>query len=168
MEMQCPIEGCPRPRGLGGRRRLCEAHYAREHRYGDPLGLPPPRTLRSRDERFWEKVVKSNGCWRWSGSTGNYGYGQLRSGEDLERAHRISWELHFGPIPLGMQVLHHCDNPPCVRPDHLWLGTAKTNAEDRQSKGRQRRPPGDLRHVVPTKANGRWRPKGSRAIGDGL
>lgn len=51
-------------------------------------------------------------------------------------AHRISWQLHFGPIPLGMWVLHHCDNPPCVRPDHLFLGTHPENMADRMAKGR--------------------------------
>ena len=64
-------------------------------------------------------------------------------------AHRLAWEFYRGPIPDGMWVLHRCDNPSCVNPEHLWLGTPKDNALDRQVKGRQNRRPGDLRRVVP-------------------
>ncbi len=96
----------------------------------------------SRSERFWAKVAKSDGCWEWTGMRRPYGYGVIRTGargnthEDL--AHRLSWELHFGPIPDGLFVCHHCDNPPCVRPDHLFLGTPRDNTVDRDRKGRHR------------------------------
>lgn len=57
-------------------------------------------------------------------------------GKTPAKAHRVSYELFVGPIPAGMHVLHHCDNPPCVRPSHLFLGDAKVNAQDRAAKGR--------------------------------
>lgn len=157
----CPIEGCGRERGLGGRRRLCEAHYWRLRRFGSADAVTPPPKKTPRDERFWQKVEKTDTCWLWRGSKNTTGYGQLRT-DRLEKAHRISWEIHNGPIPDGLAVLHACDNPPCVNPSHLWLGTQADNARDRQAKGRQNRRPGDLRRTIPTKANGRWKPRYSR------
>lgn len=92
-------------------------------------------------ERFWSKVRKEEGaaCWLWIGARfkGPREYGLLGNEQKEPRlAHRISWELNRGPIPTGMQVLHTCDNPPCVRPDHLFLGTQKDNMQDMISKGR--------------------------------
>jgi hypothetical protein len=87
-------------------------------------------------ERFWEKVTKGDACWEWSGFRDGAGYGALHvTGRPL-RAPRVSWELHFGPIPDDLWVCHHCDNPPCVRPDHLFLGTASVNVQDMVAKGR--------------------------------
>src|SRR4029453_17701848 len=71
-------------------------------------------------------------CWLWTGPIGTKGYGNA----GYWTAHRRAWVLANGPIPRGLHVLHHCDNPPCVRPDHLWLGTAADNVRDRVSKGR--------------------------------
>ena len=88
-------------------------------------------------ERFWEKVEKGDQCWIYKGShgTGNL-YGQFRiRGKEL-RAHRLAWQFAFGPIPKGLNVLHSCDNPPCVRPDHLFLGTQLDNIHDMMRKGR--------------------------------
>lgn len=85
-------------------------------------------------ERFWEKVAKGDGCWEWQGARHAKGYGQFLT-DTQSKAHRFSWELHFGPIPDGMQVCHHCDNPPCVRPDHLFLGTNQDNVDDAYAKG---------------------------------
>jgi hypothetical protein len=75
----------------------------------------------------------NSGCWLWEKSLDVYGYGRL--GHD-GLAHRHSWTIHRGPIPLGMHVLHKCDTPICVNPDHLFLGTAGDNARDRDKKGR--------------------------------
>lgn len=83
-------------------------------------------------ERFWARVDKSGCCWVWTGSCNNKGYGRF----DGEYAHRFSWRLLSGPIPDGLNVLHRCDNPPCVRPDHLFLGTVSDNARDMWAKGR--------------------------------
>lgn len=94
-------------------------------------------------KRFWEKVQKQDGdrCWLWTASTYHGGYGRLRLVNDagvrtMCRAHRFSWELHHGPIPEELCVLHTCDNPSCVRPDHLWLGTQVENVRDMKAKGR--------------------------------
>ena len=90
--------------------------------------------------RFWAKVVKGPGCWGWTGSVQSRGYAVISVSEergDNRPAHRLSWELHYGSIPDGVFVLHHCDNRTCTRPDHLFLGTAKDNTADMFAKGRQ-------------------------------
>lgn len=94
-------------------------------------------------ERFWDKVEKSEGCWLWTASTGGRsGYGRILDGGRLVMAHRLSYEWRYGEIPEGMQVLHKCDVPGCVNPDHLFLGNPKTNALDRERKGRSQSPQG--------------------------
>jgi hypothetical protein len=112
----------------------------------------PSRPL---SERFWERVQRTDGCWLWTGNTSGRGYGVLRAGEPRAHprsAHRLSWELHYGPIPEGLFVCHHCDNPPCVRPDHLFLGSQLENIADMMSKGRHA-PAESTRH--PGSENGR-------------
>lgn len=86
--------------------------------------------------RFWPKVQKTKSCWLWSGATGRGDYGHFIVKRKLIKAHRFSWELVNGKIPSGLHCLHHCDNPPCVRPDHLFLGTDLDNARDAINKGR--------------------------------
>jgi hypothetical protein len=91
--------------------------------------------------RFWRMVRKTDGCWLWAGATFFHGYGAISGGRKVGplRAHRVSWEIHFGPIPSGLRVLHHCDTPACVRPDHLFLGTQQDNLSDMAAKHRGRR-----------------------------
>lgn len=90
-------------------------------------------------DRFWSKVRKSDGCWLWTDKPhAPWGYGRLGNainGKEI-KAHRLSWMLHFGPIPDGLGVLHKCDTPLCVRPDHLFLGTQLDNVHDCVAKGR--------------------------------
>jgi len=86
---------------------------------------------------FWSKVKKNEfGCWSWTGAKDRRGYGQMRVDRKHVSAHRMSWLIHYGPIPDGMCVLHKCDTRECVRPDHLFLGTAKDNSQDMMTKGR--------------------------------
>lgn len=94
-------------------------------------------------ERFCTKYcVAASGCWEWTGGFTRGGYGRFRMGSVADgtrgqrRAHRVSWELFHGPIPNGYDVCHACDNPPCVNPDHLFLGTRKDNMVDMRRKGR--------------------------------
>jgi DNA-binding CsgD family transcriptional regulator len=85
--------------------------------------------------RFWPKVRKGDGCWIWLGAN-NGKYGHILTYKVMEYSHRVSWEIHYGPIQAGMNVLHRCDNPLCVRPDHLFLGTQSDNIKDCVAKGR--------------------------------
>lgn len=88
--------------------------------------------------RFWTKVRITPGCWPWQASTDRRGYGRFGLDGATPQAHRVAWELSNGPIPTGMWVLHRCDNPQCVNPAHLWLGTHEDNMRDMASKGRGR------------------------------
>jgi hypothetical protein len=110
----------------------------------------PGRTPMPLGDRFWSKVRKSSepdGCWEWMAarwkraggvlSYGNFQTGSRRDGTNRPNyAHRVSWEMAYGPIPDGMNVLHKCDNVACVRPDHLFLGSHEINMKDMARKNR--------------------------------
>jgi hypothetical protein len=101
------------------------------------------------EDRFWKYVQKGDGCWLWTGSKNSNGYGQISArhlGNSPLHAHRLSWVIHFGEVPQGIEVCHNCDATYpvgdityrlCVRPDHLWLGTHVENLADMHAKGRR-------------------------------
>lgn len=102
---------------------------------------------RPRLQRFLDKISPCpvTGCWLWAASTSRDGYGHFFDPDSREqRAHRVSWVIHRGPIPLGRLVLHRCDEPTCVNPEHLYLGTQGDNIADKMTKGRHLAP-GPLR-----------------------
>jgi hypothetical protein len=97
-------------------------------------------------DRFLSEVSKTDGCWVWTGLADHHGYGRFYRGSHstpmMQAAHRASYELFCGPIPEGLDVLHRCDNPPCVRPDHLYAGTHSQNMLDcyqRSNRSRRRK-----------------------------
>ncbi|NDC95747.1 HNH endonuclease [bacterium] len=93
---------------------------------------------KTREELFFSKVLKTESCWIWTGFRFPFGYGNFYIGKNKNiSTHRYSYELHKGEIPEGMVVMHTCDNPPCVNPEHLVLGTQGDNLRDMMAKGRK-------------------------------
>ena len=126
--------------GCGGKTRLARQTQTRR---GDVRG-EPIRFIKGHNgarplaARFWSKVDRRgpDECWPWIGSTNQQGYGQIRDGT-ARLASRVAWEMHTGAsVPEDLFVLHRCDNPPCVNPAHLFLGTLADNNRDMREKGR--------------------------------
>lgn len=114
-------------------------------RSGKPWRKRRPKTFEEKVCDFWANVVKGqpNECWQWSGPCLTGGYGEFGIGKTCLLAHRVAWELANGKIPHGSDVLHHCDHPACVNPNHLFLGDQALNNADKCDKGRQARNRGE-------------------------
>lgn len=95
-----------------------------------------PRPGKPLEQRFWERVEKTDECWNWVGTINSSGYGLLPYRYKRIRAHIVSYELHVSKVPDDLCVLHKCDNRKCVRPDHLFLGTRDDNMADMVAKNR--------------------------------
>ena len=124
--VKCSCEGCPKPKYSKG---FCKTHYNRQWEgralnHGDF------------DQKFNSRFKVVGECWVWTGAMFVSGYGRIQRDGKRIRAHRASYELHVRPIPKGLHVLHKCDNPPCVNPAHLFLGTHIENMIDMEAKGR--------------------------------
>lgn len=139
----CSVEGCDTPSYAKG---WCRPHYQRWLRYKDPLGVPEKKKRRSPTvkrppkpmaERLWPRVDTSDthGCWPWTGSR-RHAYGEVEIGGKKHYAHRLMYEHVYGPLDPDLNVCHKCDNPICVRPDHLFAGTQGDNMRDMSTKGR--------------------------------
>lgn len=121
-------------------RGLCKPHYEYAQRRGlldnYKTKVEAGVSRRPIEERFYGKVKKMpSGCWHWTGARHWTGYGVISDWPKVKRAHRVSYEIHCGPIPDGLLVRHKCDNKICVNPDHLELGTKVDNAMDMLERG---------------------------------
>lgn len=97
----------------------------------------------SNENRFWKRVKKTSTCWNWIGYKNPQGYGRFWVNKKMVRTYRFSYELHFGPIQKNKFVCHKCDNPSCVNPNHLWLGTVLDNSNDMINKNRDKKARGE-------------------------
>lgn len=140
----CIVEGCSEKSRT---KSMCAVHYMRT-KNGSPMWERKRIDREPIAVRFWRFAKKAVGCWLWTGARNRKGYGTLAIDRMSVGAHRVSWEIHVGVIPSGLQVLHRCDNPPCTNPDHLFLGTIQDNIADMMSKGRQVRGERQARAVL--------------------
>ena len=132
----CTIQGCNNVNYAYG---LCSKHHQRTKHSGDPnVLLRQWGTGSTHAERFWSRVDKTESCWLWTGTKGKNGYGSLMMNYKRWYAHRFAWFLTHGVEPKGF-LLHSCDTPLCVNPEHLREGTAAENSQDMVARNRTRR-----------------------------
>lgn len=135
---ECCVKGC---NGAVHARGVCKAHHKY---YLRTKSLVKGKQLQlhglTLQERLYARRNIVGECWNWTGSCIKSGYGQIWVNGKMPLVTRVSWEMHRGPIPDGLFVCHKCDNPKCFNPDHLFLGTAKDNSDDKHKKGRANNP----------------------------
>lgn len=142
----CCIKGCNRQSVALG---LCSMHYRRNRMYGSPVATKwhsGSHSHMSIEDRFMQRVRKTDSCWLWLGSKDRDGYPLFMAeinGERFRKGHRVSYAMFRGKVGNGILVCHTCDNPSCVNPDHLFLGTSDDNMKDKAAKGRSRVPQGE-------------------------
>lgn len=133
----CVVGSCD---GFAIAHGLCSRHYQAWRKYGDPnhvvLKQHHGKTLKERVEIYTQR---GRGCWTWTGHKDPNGYGRLNVKNKPMLAHRLSYEVHVGPIPAGKVLCHRCDNPSCVNPAHLMVGEQADNVADMARKGRARK-----------------------------
>lgn len=142
---RCSDPSCDRPAKAKG---MCGMHYMREVNRENGVPVRPTRglTLAERLE-FYCGEPNLNGCIEWQGSINKYGYGLTNINRKTVTAHRAMYALKVGPIPDGAFLLHTCDNPKCVNPEHLVIGDTNQNMADMVTKGRQYKPVGSMNNM---------------------
>lgn len=152
IDILCPADPGYCQCGCGNKTQLADRNrHDRTQLKGEPLRYIQGHSHGARVflGRFWAKVQVGDGCWLWLAHTNNKGYGVIGVGNRLHLAHRISYMISYGPIPNGLELLHSCDNPPCVFPGHLRIGTHAENMAEASAKGRF--PTGDRHWTVKRK-----------------
>lgn len=128
------------PSGLNRNRGLCAFPRTVTHRpaaFSIGVTMPNKPTIEVVKARLKSSIkIDSNGCWNWTKKLDGHGYGCAKYERKCIGTHRLSYKLFIGEIPAGMLVCHHCDNPPCCNPEHLFLGTNQDNSNDKVRKGR--------------------------------
>ena len=142
--MTCAVDGCA-ARGVA--KGYCHLHYNRWQRHGDPLiaqrMCPRGASVAERLAILTDRSGGTSACWPFIGGCGSSGYGRVRIAGVTKGVHVWAWEEANGPVPDGLIVRHSCDNRPCANPAHLLLGTHQDNMDDKVSRGRQARHPGE-------------------------
>ena len=143
MVNECSVEGCKLESSARG---WCKKHYSCWYRTGS-LVLKG-KIIKSLEEKLMENYmpIPESGCWIWTACVDERGYGYVRSNGRMMRTHRASWLIHNGQIPKGLCVLHKCEVPSCINPNHLFLGTQQDNIKDMDNKGRRKSLKGESNH----------------------
>ena len=146
----CSVTNCEDP--ILNKRGWCGKHYQHWKKDQPPMHAPyvPRKSTAEERVRFYGWTVTRSGCWEWNGHRDGRGYGRLRVEGRLQPTHRVAYEIWVGPIPellgtdfRGTVIMHKCDNPPCINPEHLEPGTQAQNMRDMRTRGRGRYPSGE-------------------------
>lgn len=135
MSRVCNVDGCNKPHAARG---LCRTHWGHWRKTATDVKVQLQQLYPNPVERFWAQVDRraTDECWEFTGTRVPDGYGLITWDGRQQPASRVSWMIHHGPIPGGLVIRHRCDNPPCVNPAHLEIGTVADNARDMVERGR--------------------------------